>query len=97
MQNQIGSMHFTAGTTVITRNGDLVSLISSASIDSTFGVTGSNETNTVVLFCNGDGLTNDTAITSQYRDGSWYAKFSGGSNGAVRINYLIIRWGSDMG
>ena len=92
LSGRLRSLGFTAGSTVVTRNGNLASIISSASIDSTFGVTGSNETNTAVFLSNGDGLTNDTDITSQYRDGNWYAKFSGGSNGAVRINYMVVRW-----
>ena len=90
---KLGNIIVCIGTTIITTNGGTgKQVFSNSNVNSRLGVTDSNNTNTVVLFANGDGSAQSAHLEgSTYQDGGWnVVSNTTFKNGPLRVNYLIV-------
>ena len=83
------------GTQIITfNNGTGSKLFDDSQVNSWFGVTNSNATNTAVFASNGDGTACSAHVDgATHRDSEWYAVLGDSFTGNARINYMIVYWG----
>ena len=84
------------GTQVVTfsNNGTGSKLFTDSQVNSWFGVTNSNATNTAVFASNGDGTACSAHVDgATHRGSEWYAVLGSSFTGSARINYMIVYWG----
>lgn len=88
-------LRFYAGTMIVNPGGeDTVAILTNAENNTNLGVTDSDQPNTAVFVCNGDGHVNSVHIvgTNQH-DGKWWVTFSTNTSKIVRINFFVVYWG----
>ena len=94
MSGKLGKARIHFGTSKnTTAAGNAIRVLTDANINSVFGINNANNTNTIVLFANGDANSVSAHIDgSSYQSGNWYAVLDRSVSGGIRyrINYLII-------
>lgn len=84
------------GSKVVTAKASTsIQAFSNSDINAMLGVTNSSNTNTIVLFANGDSSVQSAHVEgSSYSKGIWYAKLNQNAYaGSFRINYAIFYFG----
>ncbi len=96
--SSVNNLRFACGTKVLAASsGTSLKLFTYSELNTLFGATDCNNENTTLFVVNGDGNTKDAHVdgaTCLPKEETWYATFDKSVSGNIRINYLVVYFGS---